>query len=67
MAQQVSMPSMGGPRFQRGGQRFAPGQRAKNAGGTVKRILKIYLQFGRPMAAVLLLTALSSLLTVLTP
>ena len=67
MAQQVSMPSMGGPRFQRGGQRFAPGQRAKNAGGTVKRILKIYLQFGKPMAAVLLLTAFSSLLTVLTP
>lgn len=67
MAQQVSMPSMGGPRFQRGGQRFAPGQRAKNAGSTVKRILKIYLQFGKPMTLVLLLTAVSSLLTVLAP
>ena len=67
MAQQVSIPSMGSPRFQRGGQRFAPGQRAKNAGSTVKRILKIYLQFGKPMTLVLLLTAVSSLLTVLAP
>ena len=50
-----------------GAARFAPGKKAKDAKGTLERIVRIYLQWGRTVFAAMLLTALSSLIAVAIP
>jgi len=72
MAQQFSnvqakIPSVGGRRVGGGGNRFAPTQKAKNAKGTLLRIIKIYMRFARAIFAAMILTAFSSLISVAIP
>lgn len=72
MAQQFSntqakIPSIGGRHVGGGGNRFAPTQKAKNAKGTLMRIVKIYLRFARTIFAAMILTVFSSLISVAIP
>ncbi|MVX64045.1 ATP-binding cassette domain-containing protein [Clostridium chromiireducens] len=64
---QVKIPSIGGRHVGGGGNRFAPTQKAKNAKGTLMRIVKIYLRFARTIFAAMILTVFSSLISVAIP
>ncbi|MCL2339430.1 MAG: ABC transporter ATP-binding protein/permease [Actinomycetia bacterium] len=50
-----------------GGRRFMPVEKPKNARGTLKRIIQIYLRFGRIILLSIGLTALSALISVAVP
>ncbi|MEG2718041.1 MAG: ABC transporter ATP-binding protein [Clostridia bacterium] len=65
---EVRMPSMNG-RGTVGGSanRFAPGPKPRNAKKTLRRILRIYLTFGKSIFLAFLLIALSSAITVALP
>nr|MDD6336139.1 ABC transporter ATP-binding protein [bacterium] len=71
MAQaQSPQPQM--PTFQRAGggggpARFAPGAKPKNAKGTLRRILGIYMRWGKTIMGAMALTALSSAIAVAVP
>ncbi|WP_026888743.1 ABC transporter ATP-binding protein [Clostridium beijerinckii] len=69
MAQQfskteVKVPSISGRRVGGGGNRFAPTQKAKNARGTLVRIIKIYMRFAKTIFLAMLLTVFSSVISV---
>jgi len=69
MAQQfskteVKVPSISGRRVGGGGNRFAPTQKAKNARGTLVRIIKIYIRFAKTIFLAMLLTVFSSVISV---
>lgn len=64
--QQLKEPSLGG-RPGGGRNRFAPTEKPKNAKGTLMRIVKIYMRFGRTIFLAMLLTAFSSLISVAIP
>lgn len=59
------MPSIG--RMFGNPNRFAPGAKPKNAKGTIRRIAKIYMRFGKTILFAILLTVLSSCFTVAIP
>ncbi len=69
--QQVKMPAIGmggrpgGPGG--GGNRFAPTAKPKNAKGTLRRIIQIYMRWGKTIFLAMMLTALSSLISVSIP
>lgn len=64
--QEMQMPSMG--RVGGGGpSRFAPKAKPKNAKGTLRRIVKIYMRWGKTILLAMILTAMSSLITVAIP
>ncbi|MCQ4671093.1 ABC transporter ATP-binding protein/permease [Lactonifactor longoviformis] len=60
------MPSMGRGHVG-GARRFSSSAKPQNAKGTLKRILGIYLKWGRAIFAAVVLTALASVITVLLP
>lgn len=64
--QQLKEPSLGG-RPGGGRNRFALTEKPKNAKGTLMRIVKIYMRFGRTIFLAMLLTAFSSLISVAIP
>lgn len=64
--QEMQMPSIGrvggsGP------SRFAPKAKPKNAKGTLRRIVKIYMRWGKTILLAMILTAIASLITVAIP
>ena len=69
--QQVKIPTIGmggrpgGPGG--GGNRFAPTAKPKNAKGTLRRIIQIYMRWGKTIFLAMMLTALSSLISVSIP
>ncbi len=67
--QQVKMPSIGGRpgRPGGGGNRFVPTAKPKNAKGTLRRIIQIYMRWAKIIFFAILLTALSSLISVSIP
>lgn len=72
MAQQflntkVKVPSIGGRPGGGGANRFAPNAKPKNAKGTLMRILKIYMRWGKTIFLAMLLTAFSSVISVAIP
>lgn len=50
-----------------GARRFAPGEKPKNARGTLRRIVRIFLRWGKTVFFAMLLTAVSSAVQVLVP
>ncbi|NRT86615.1 ABC transporter ATP-binding protein [Clostridium beijerinckii] len=69
MAQQfskteVKVPSISGRRVGGGGNRFAPTQKAKNARGTLMRIIKIYMRFAKTIFLAMIFTVFSSAISV---
>ncbi|MFL0168674.1 ABC transporter ATP-binding protein [Candidatus Clostridium helianthi] len=69
MAQQfskteVKVPSISGRRVGGGGNRFAPTQKAKNARGTLVRIIKIYMRFAKTIFLAMIFTVFSSAISV---
>lgn len=62
---QVKMPSMG--KGGGGPNRFAPKAKPKNAKGTLLRIIKIYMRWGRTIFLAMFLTVISSIITVSIP
>jgi len=56
-----------GMRMGRGPQRFMPGEKPKNAKGTLMRIIKIYMRWAKTIFLAMLLTAVSSLISVAIP
>lgn len=65
---EVKMPTFSMMRPKGGGpNRFAPGAKPQNAKGTLMRIIKIYLRWGKTIFLAMLLTALSSLISVAIP
>ncbi len=66
--QPVKMPSIGmGGRPGGGGNRFAPTAKPKNAKGTLRRIIQIYMRWAKTIFLAMVLTALSSLISVSIP
>jgi ATP-binding cassette subfamily B multidrug efflux pump len=69
--QQVKMPTIGiGGRpggAGGGGNRFAPTAKPKDAKGTLRRIIQIYMNFAKTIFLAMLLTSLSSLISVSIP
>ncbi|MCR1951259.1 ABC transporter ATP-binding protein/permease [Clostridium sp. DSM 100503] len=64
--QEMQMPSMG--RVGGGGpSRFAPKAKPRNAKGTLRRIVKIYMRWGKTILLAMILTAMASLITVSIP
>ena len=63
---QPKMPSIGRAGFG-GPNRFVPGAKPKNAKGSMLRIVKIYMRFGKTILAAILLTVLSSGVSVAIP
>ncbi|WP_195262858.1 ABC transporter ATP-binding protein [Clostridium sp. 1001275B_160808_H3] len=64
--QEIQMPSMG--RVGGGGpSRFAPKAKPKNAKGTLRRIVKIYMRWGKTILLAMILTTIASLITVSIP
>ena len=63
---ETKLPSMRGPGGG-GAKRFAPGAKPKNARGTLRRIIKIYLRWGKTIFAAMLLTAAASGISVAIP
>lgn len=47
--------------------RFAPKAKPKNAKGTLRRIVKIYMRWGKTILLAMFLTAMSSVITVAIP
>lgn len=64
--QQLKVPTMG-HRFGHGRDRFAPTAKPQNAKGTLIRIVKIYMRWGKTIFAAIFLTILSSLISVAIP
>ncbi len=65
---EVRVPAMGMMRpGRRGPNRFAPGEKPKNAKGTLIRIIKIYMRWAKTIFLAMLLTAFSSLISVAIP
>jgi len=65
---EAKMPTIGMMRPVGGGpNRFAPGAKPKNAKGTLMRIVKIYMRWAKMIFLVMLLTAISSLISVAIP
>jgi ATP-binding cassette subfamily B protein len=64
--QQQPVPTMG-QRMGAGRNRFAPGAKPKNAKGTLLRIMKIYMRWGKTIFLAVLLTAVASLISVAIP
>ncbi len=64
--QQPKVPSMG-QRFGHGRDRFAPTAKPRNAKGTLIRIVKIYMRWGKTIFAAIFLTVISSLISVAIP
>lgn len=64
--QQTKAPMLGG-RGGGGRNPFAPGAKPKNAKGTILRIIKIYLRWGKTIFAAVILTAAASLVSVAIP
>lgn len=62
---QAKMPSIG--RGGGGPNRFAPKAKPKNAKGTLVRIIKIYMKWGKAIFLAMLLTIISSVITVSIP
>ncbi|TGY41176.1 ABC transporter ATP-binding protein [Clostridium sartagoforme] len=64
---EIKMPSVG--RFGGGGgpSRFAPKAKPKNAKDTLKRIVKIYMRWGKTILLAMVLTVIASLITVSIP
>jgi ATP-binding cassette subfamily B protein len=67
--QQVKMPSISGRTGSSGsgGNRFVPTAKPKNAKGTLRRIIQIYMRWGKIIFFAILLTVLSSLISVSIP
>lgn len=64
--QEMQMPSMG--RVGGGGpSRFAPKAKPRNAKGTLRRIVKIYMRWGKTILLAMILTTIASLITVSIP
>ena len=63
---ETKLPSMRGPGGG-GAKRCAPGAKPKNARGTLRRIIKIYLRWGKTIFAAMLLTAAASGISVAIP
>lgn len=64
---EVKMPSIGGRMPGGGGNRFAPAAKPKDAKGTLKRIVKIYMRWAKTIFLAMLLTAFSSVISVAIP
>jgi len=65
---EAKMPAIGMARPGGGGAgRFAPGTKPKNAKGTLMRIVKIYMRWGKSIFLAMILTAASSLISVQIP
>lgn len=66
---QVKMPTIGSRPGGHGGgrNRFAPGAKPKNAKGTLRRIIKIYMRWAKTIFLAMIFTALSSLISVAIP
>lgn len=64
---ETKMPSFGAMRPGGGPSRFAPGAKPKNAKGTMTRIIKIYMRWGKSIFLAMFLTAVSSLISVTIP
>lgn len=60
-----SMSNRGGGRG--GASRFAPGEKPRNAKGTFRRIIKIFMRWGRTVFVAMLLTAVASAMQVAVP
>jgi len=65
--QEVKVPSMGGRPVGSGRNRFVPTAKPKNAKGTLKRIMKIYMRFAKTIFVAMILTVFSSLISVAIP
>lgn len=61
---EVKVPSISGRRVGGGGNRFAPTQKAKNARGTLVRIIKIYMRFAKTIFLAMIFTVFSSAISV---
>ncbi|WP_238859371.1 ABC transporter ATP-binding protein [Clostridium sp. YIM B02569] len=61
---EVKVPSISERRVGGGGNRFAPTQKAKNARGTLVRIIKIYMRFAKTIFLAMIFTAFSSAISV---
>jgi ATP-binding cassette subfamily B multidrug efflux pump len=64
--QEVKAPSIGG-KPTGGGNRFAPTAKPKNTAGTLMRIIKIYMRWGKTIFLAVMLTVFSSLVSVAIP
>lgn len=64
--QEAKVPSIGG-RMGGGGNRFAPTAKPKNAKGTLRRIVKIYMRWAKTIFAAMTLTIFSSVFSVAIP
>lgn len=64
---EAKMPSISGRPVGRVGNRFAPTSKAKNAKGTLLRIIKIYLRWAKTIFAAMILTIFSSVISVAIP
>jgi ATP-binding cassette subfamily B protein len=60
-------PGFGGGLGRGGPNRFAPGAKPRNTSGTALRVLKAYARFGKTIALVIVLTAISALIAVAIP
>ncbi|QAA34878.1 ABC transporter ATP-binding protein [Clostridium manihotivorum] len=71
MTQQISRPEAKGPslggRPGGGPNRFAPTAKPKNAKGTLRRIISIYMRWGKTIFVAMVLTVFSSLISVAIP
>ncbi|WP_160677614.1 ABC transporter ATP-binding protein [Clostridium sp. C8-1-8] len=71
MSQQISRPEAKGPslggRPGGGPNRFAPTAKPKNAKGTLRRIISIYMRWGKTIFVAMVLTIFSSLISVAIP
>lgn len=63
----IKIPSISGKQHNGGAKRFGPGEKPKNAKGTLLRIVKIYTHFAKPLFVAIILTAISSLIAVAIP
>lgn len=65
--QEAKVPSIGGKPMGGGRNRFAPTAKPENAKGTLMRIIKLYMRWGKTIFLAMLLTAFSSVITVSIP
>lgn len=65
--QEVKMPHIGGRHIGGGPNRFAPAAKPKNAKGTLMRIIRLYMRWGKTILAAIMLTVLSSVISVAIP
>jgi len=64
---EMKMPTFGNRGANRGSARFAPGEKPKDTKGTLLRILKFYMSYGKTIILVVVLTAASALIAVAIP